>query len=106
MLFHGEAAPAGVNKCLRAPILRVKIWAGLRKKEKVMQPCVLDFLHGHRVSQISTGLYHTVAVTNKVTSCWATEALDLRERLASGDIVKGRAEDKVGGASRARAPST
>lgn len=33
--------------------------------EKVMQPCVLDSLRGHYVSQISTGLYHTVAVTNK-----------------------------------------
>ncbi|VAH30044.1 unnamed protein product [Triticum turgidum subsp. durum] len=33
--------------------------------DKVMQPRVLDSLSGHYVSQISTGLYHTVAVTNK-----------------------------------------
>ncbi|KAM3365928.1 hypothetical protein ACQJBY_015492 [Aegilops geniculata] len=33
--------------------------------DKVMQPSVLDSLSGHYVSQISTGLYHTVAVTNK-----------------------------------------
>ncbi|KAI5013592.1 hypothetical protein ZWY2020_037105 [Hordeum vulgare] len=33
--------------------------------DKVMQPRVLDSLCGHYVSQISTGLYHTVAVTSK-----------------------------------------
>jgi alpha-tubulin suppressor-like RCC1 family protein len=33
--------------------------------EKVMKPRVLDSLRAHRVSQISTGLYHTVVVTNQ-----------------------------------------
>jgi len=33
--------------------------------DKVMKPRVLESLRGHYVSQISTGLYHTVAVTNK-----------------------------------------
>lgn len=33
--------------------------------DKVMQPRVLNSLSGYYVSQISTGLYHTVAVTNK-----------------------------------------
>ncbi|KAH8518592.1 hypothetical protein H0E87_000442 [Populus deltoides] len=33
--------------------------------EKVMTPRVLDSLRAHRVSQISTGLYHTVVVTNQ-----------------------------------------
>lgn len=33
--------------------------------EKVLKPRALDSLRGHSVSQISTGLYHTVAVTNK-----------------------------------------
>ncbi|KAJ3680348.1 hypothetical protein LUZ60_016626 [Juncus effusus] len=33
--------------------------------DKVVSPRVLDSLRGHVVSQISTGLYHTVAVTNK-----------------------------------------
>ncbi|THU44863.1 hypothetical protein C4D60_Mb02t11850 [Musa balbisiana] len=32
--------------------------------DKVLQPCILDSLRPHRVSQISTGLYHTVAVTS------------------------------------------
>lgn len=39
MLFHGEAAPAGVNKCLRAPILRVKIYLNLSKH---LQYCLLN----------------------------------------------------------------
>ncbi|XP_078166968.1 regulator of chromosome condensation (RCC1) family protein [Carex rostrata] len=33
--------------------------------DKVLKPRALDSLRGHSVSQISTGLYHTVAVTNK-----------------------------------------
>lgn len=33
--------------------------------DKVMRPRVLDSLRAHRVSQISTGLYHTVVVTNQ-----------------------------------------
>ncbi|KAH0465637.1 hypothetical protein IEQ34_005740 [Dendrobium chrysotoxum] len=33
--------------------------------DKVLQPRILDNLRSHYVSQISTGLYHTVAVTNK-----------------------------------------
>lgn len=33
--------------------------------DKVMKPRVLQNLRSHYVSQISTGLYHTVAVTNK-----------------------------------------
>ncbi|CAL9204368.1 ultraviolet-B receptor UVR8-like [Musa acuminata AAA Group] len=33
--------------------------------DKVLQPCMLDSLRPHRVSQISTGLYHTVAVTSR-----------------------------------------
>ncbi|XP_020590526.1 probable E3 ubiquitin-protein ligase HERC3 [Phalaenopsis equestris] len=33
--------------------------------DKVLQPRILDNLKSHYVSQISTGLYHTVAVTNK-----------------------------------------
>ncbi|XP_072985908.1 ultraviolet-B receptor UVR8-like [Typha latifolia] len=33
--------------------------------DKVMKPRILDSLHSHYISQISTGLYHTVAVTNK-----------------------------------------
>ena len=33
--------------------------------DKVMRPRVLDSLRDHYVSQISTGLYHTVAVTNR-----------------------------------------
>jgi alpha-tubulin suppressor-like RCC1 family protein len=33
--------------------------------DKVMKPRVLESLRDHYVSQISTGLYHTVAVTNK-----------------------------------------
>ncbi|KAF5730663.1 E3 ubiquitin-protein ligase HERC2-like isoform X2 [Tripterygium wilfordii] len=33
--------------------------------DKVMKPRVLDSLRGQRISQISTGLYHTVAVTNR-----------------------------------------
>ncbi|XP_072987460.1 ultraviolet-B receptor UVR8 isoform X1 [Typha latifolia] len=33
--------------------------------DKVMKPRILDSLHSHYVSQISTGLYHTVAVTNR-----------------------------------------
>ncbi|PON56896.1 Regulator of chromosome condensation [Parasponia andersonii] len=33
--------------------------------DKVMRPRILDCLRAHHVSQISTGLYHTVAVTNR-----------------------------------------
>ncbi|KAI4322918.1 hypothetical protein L6164_022568 [Bauhinia variegata] len=33
--------------------------------DKVMKPRVLDSLRAHHVSQISTGLYHTVVVTNR-----------------------------------------
>ncbi|CAL5065688.1 unnamed protein product [Urochloa decumbens] len=33
--------------------------------DKVMKPRILESLRDHYVSQISTGLYHTVAVTNK-----------------------------------------
>ena len=33
--------------------------------DKVMRPRVLDSLRAHRVSQISKGLYHTVAVTSQ-----------------------------------------
>ncbi|KAG5235505.1 ultraviolet-B receptor UVR [Salix suchowensis] len=33
--------------------------------DKVMRPRVLDSLRAHHVSQISTGLYHTVVVTNQ-----------------------------------------
>ncbi|OAY54925.1 ultraviolet-B receptor UVR8 isoform X2 [Manihot esculenta] len=33
--------------------------------DKVMKPRILDSLRAHRVSQISTGLYHTVAVTSQ-----------------------------------------
>ncbi|KAH7544169.1 hypothetical protein JRO89_XS15G0120700 [Xanthoceras sorbifolium] len=33
--------------------------------DKVMRPRILDSLRAHRVSQISTGLYHTVVVTLK-----------------------------------------
>ncbi|KAJ3678638.1 hypothetical protein LUZ60_002441 [Juncus effusus] len=33
--------------------------------DKIMKPSVLDSLKSHYISQISTGLYHTVAVTNK-----------------------------------------
>ncbi|CAN1243199.1 Ultraviolet-B receptor UVR8 [Linum perenne] len=33
--------------------------------DKVTKPRVLDSLKAHRVSQISTGLYHTVAITSK-----------------------------------------
>lgn len=33
--------------------------------DKFMKPRVLDSLKSHYISQISTGLYHTVAVTNK-----------------------------------------
>ncbi|XP_015580485.2 ultraviolet-B receptor UVR8 isoform X1 [Ricinus communis] len=33
--------------------------------DKVMRPRILDSLRAHRVSQISTGLYHTVAVTSQ-----------------------------------------
>ncbi|XP_022717053.1 ultraviolet-B receptor UVR8-like isoform X2 [Durio zibethinus] len=33
--------------------------------DKVMRPRILDSLKGHRVSQISTGLYHTVVVTHQ-----------------------------------------
>lgn len=33
--------------------------------DKVMRPWILDSLRGHYISQISTGLYHTVAVNNK-----------------------------------------
>ncbi|KAJ4980529.1 hypothetical protein NE237_031366 [Protea cynaroides] len=33
--------------------------------DKVMKPRVLDSLKAHHISQISTGLYHTVVVTNR-----------------------------------------
>ncbi|KAK9131748.1 hypothetical protein Scep_011276 [Stephania cephalantha] len=33
--------------------------------DKVLKPRILESLRGHRVSQISTGLYHTVVVTNR-----------------------------------------
>ncbi|GLJ16737.1 hypothetical protein SUGI_0288000 [Cryptomeria japonica] len=33
--------------------------------DKVVSPLVLETLKGYHISQISTGLYHTVAVTNK-----------------------------------------
>lgn len=33
--------------------------------DKVMRPGILECLRGHHVSQISTGLYHTVVVTNR-----------------------------------------
>ncbi|KAJ7948629.1 Regulator of chromosome condensation (RCC1) family protein [Quillaja saponaria] len=33
--------------------------------DKVMRPRILDSLRAHHVSQISTGLYHTVVVTNR-----------------------------------------
>ncbi|KAL0362702.1 UNVERIFIED_CONTAM: Ultraviolet-B receptor UVR8 [Sesamum calycinum] len=33
--------------------------------DKVVKPRVLDSLRGHHISQVSTGLYHTVVVTNQ-----------------------------------------
>ncbi|OIW05262.1 hypothetical protein TanjilG_03651 [Lupinus angustifolius] len=36
-----------------------------RVSDKVLKPRVLDTLRSHHVSQISTGLYHTVAVTSR-----------------------------------------
>ena len=33
--------------------------------DKIMRPRVLDSLRPHCISQVSTGLYHTVAVTNR-----------------------------------------
>lgn len=33
--------------------------------DKVLRPWILDSLRNHHISQISTGLYHTVAVTSK-----------------------------------------
>lgn len=33
--------------------------------DKVMRPLILDSLRAHHVSQISTGLYHTVVVTDR-----------------------------------------
>ncbi|KAE8692287.1 putative E3 ubiquitin-protein ligase HERC2-like isoform X2 [Hibiscus syriacus] len=33
--------------------------------DKIMRPRILDCLRGHRVSQVSTGLYHTVVVTQR-----------------------------------------
>ncbi|CAH9099939.1 unnamed protein product [Cuscuta europaea] len=33
--------------------------------DKVARPCVLDSLRSHRVSQISTALYHTIVITNR-----------------------------------------
>lgn len=33
--------------------------------DKVLRPRVLDSLKSHHVSQICTGLYHTVAITNR-----------------------------------------
>ncbi|KAK3424305.1 hypothetical protein EUGRSUZ_F01102 [Eucalyptus grandis] len=33
--------------------------------DKVMRPTILDSLRTHHISQISTGLYHTVAITSK-----------------------------------------
>lgn len=32
--------------------------------DKILSPRVLDSLKGHHISQVSTGLYHTVVVTN------------------------------------------
>ncbi|XP_028807525.1 ultraviolet-B receptor UVR8 [Neltuma alba] len=36
-----------------------------RLSDKVMKPRILDTLRAHHVSQISTGLYHTVVITNR-----------------------------------------
>lgn len=36
-----------------------------RSSDKVLKPRILDNLRSHHVSQISTGLYHTVGVTSK-----------------------------------------
>lgn len=33
--------------------------------DKVLRPRILDSLRAHHVSQISTGLYHTVVVTDR-----------------------------------------
>jgi len=33
--------------------------------DKVLKPRILDTLIGHHVSQISTGLYHTVFITSR-----------------------------------------
>lgn len=33
--------------------------------DKILSPRILDSLRAHHVSQISTGLYHTVVVTNR-----------------------------------------
>ena len=33
--------------------------------DKIMRPRILDSLRPHRISQVSTGLYHTVVVTNR-----------------------------------------
>ena len=33
--------------------------------DKVMRPQILDSLRPHHISQVSTGLYHTVVVTNR-----------------------------------------
>lgn len=33
--------------------------------DKVMRPQILDSLRSHHISQVSTGLYHTIVVTNK-----------------------------------------
>jgi alpha-tubulin suppressor-like RCC1 family protein len=33
--------------------------------DKIMKPRILDSLRSHYISQISTGLYHTVAITSK-----------------------------------------
>lgn len=33
--------------------------------DKVLRPRIIDSLRTHHISQISTGLYHTVVVTNR-----------------------------------------
>lgn len=33
--------------------------------DKILGPRLLQSLKGHRISQVSTGLYHTVAVTTR-----------------------------------------
>ncbi|KAL5977697.1 hypothetical protein ACLOJK_039225 [Asimina triloba] len=40
-------------------------FSDLGASDKVTKPRVLDSLRAHHISQISTGLYHTVAVTNR-----------------------------------------
>jgi len=36
-----------------------------RVSDKVLKPRILDTLRTHHVSQISTGLYHTVVITSR-----------------------------------------